>query len=50
MEKKTIVISKNTHTKLKKYCDEECIKLNEWVDKLIQKELENVQKKMSDLR
>ena len=39
MKQKTLLISENTHTKLKKFCKENSIKLNDWVEKLIIEEL-----------
>jgi len=39
MKQKTLLISEDTHTKLKKFCKENSIKLNDWVEKLIIEEL-----------
>ena len=44
MKRKTLIISETTHDRLKTWGDENCIKINEWVDKLIQKELDELQK------
>lgn len=40
MERKTLIISKDTHEKLKDFCKKNSIKLNDWVEKLIIKEIE----------
>jgi len=40
MERKTLIISKETHEKLKDFCKKNSIKLNDWVEKLIVKEIE----------
>jgi hypothetical protein len=45
MKQKTLLITENTHTKLKKFCKENSIKLNDWVEKLI---IEELKKKTSD--
>jgi hypothetical protein len=45
MKQKTLLISENTHTKLKKFCNENSIKLNDWVEKLI---IEELRKKTSN--
>jgi len=37
---KTTIISDETHLKLKEFCKTHSLKLNDWVDKLILKELE----------
>lgn len=39
MERKTLIISKETHQKLKDYCKDNSIKLNDWVEKLILNEI-----------
>jgi hypothetical protein len=39
MERKTLIISKETHQKLKDFCKKNSIKLNDWVEKLIIKEI-----------
>lgn len=39
MERKTLIISTETHQKLKEYCNNNSIKLNEWVEKLILNEI-----------
>ena len=39
MERKTLIISKETHQKLKEYCKNNSIKLNDWVEKLILNEI-----------
>ena len=39
MERKTLIISKETHQKLKEYCNNNSIKLNDWVEKLILNEI-----------
>lgn len=36
---KTLKISENTHTKLKIYCAKNKLKINEWVEKLIIKNI-----------
>jgi len=45
MKQKTLLISEDTHTKLKRFCKENSIKLNDWVEKLI---IEELKKKTSD--
>ena len=39
MEYKTIKISENLHRDLKKWCDENNIKLNKWCDKCLSQQL-----------
>jgi hypothetical protein len=39
---KTLLISNNTHIKLKEYCNNNSIKLNNWVDSVILKKLEEM--------
>jgi predicted HicB family RNase H-like nuclease len=41
---KTIVIENETHNQLKNYCKENSIKLNSWVNNLIKRELNRVNK------
>lgn len=41
---KNLKISEVTHTKLKIYCARNKLKINEWVDKLILKNLKNEKK------
>lgn len=36
---KTIIISKETHKKLKEFCKKNSLKLNSWVDMLILKKI-----------
>lgn len=53
MSMKTLKISENTHKKLKIFCAENSVKMNEWVEVLINKEInENTkpQKKLSQVR
>jgi hypothetical protein len=45
MKQKTLLISETTHDTLKKYCKENSIKINDWVEKLI---LEQLKKRVSD--
>lgn len=44
MNMKNLKISESTHTKLKIYCAKNKLKINEWVDKLILKNLKNAEK------
>jgi len=44
MKKKTLLIDEKTHIKLKEFCKKNSIKLNEWVDKLINKEVDSISK------
>jgi len=39
---KTIKIDENLHFELKKYSNENTLKLNEWVEKIIKKEFEKI--------
>ena len=39
---KTVVIENETHGVLKDYCNDNSIKLNAWVDKLIKEKLEEI--------
>jgi predicted HicB family RNase H-like nuclease len=42
MERKTLIITEETHKKLKEYCKKNSIKLNNWVENLIIKEIGKV--------
>ena len=44
MEKKTLLISEITHRLLKNYCKKNSIKINDWVENLIIKELKEKEK------
>jgi predicted HicB family RNase H-like nuclease len=39
MDRKTLIISETTHQILKDFCKKNSIKLNDWVEKLILKEI-----------
>jgi hypothetical protein len=39
MDRKTLIITKETHQALKDFCRNKSIKINDWVEKLIIKEI-----------
>ena len=43
-EKVSISISKETHTRLKEYCDERAFKISNWADFAIREKLDNLNK------
>jgi hypothetical protein len=44
MKQKTLLISEETHSFLKKYCKKNSIKMNDWVEKLIINDLSKKEK------
>lgn len=53
MSMKTLKISEDTHKKLKIFCAEHSFKINEWIEVLINKEMNEhskSQKKLSQVR
>jgi hypothetical protein len=45
--KKSLIIKEETHTQLKKYCDEKGLKINKVVENLIIKYIKDEKKRMS---
>jgi hypothetical protein len=42
MKKKSIIISEATHSMIKDYCEKNSLKIHEWIDKLLRKNLEKL--------
>ena len=42
--KKTLLITEETHTLVKKYCDENNYKINKWVDNFLRKGINKLNK------
>ena len=45
-QKKTILISKQTHELIKKYCIDNTLKINNWVDKILKEYMEKLNEKI----
>lgn len=42
MKQKTLIVSEETHSKIKKYCKDNSLKMMDWVDKCINEYVENI--------
>ena len=42
---RTVLIKKETHSRVKKYCDECGLKMNGWIDSILRKTLDNLNHK-----
>jgi predicted HicB family RNase H-like nuclease len=45
METKTLKIDKDLHTRIKTYCSKNMLKMNQWIERVLQDEISKVEKK-----
>ncbi len=44
MERKSISISKKTHSRVKDYCDKHALKIFSWIDNILREKLDKLNK------